>query len=369
MTKIKNKKWPVITLLIAFVAVYNIMPVVNSVGAAVDSITAAKDLITDSDPGQIATHTITFTTGTSTAIGGYIDVVLDETTGAFGDILVGNITCPDAGADWAKTVELTANANDTARCEATALKASGTKTIILEDIQNPLTENEYTIDLYHYDSNDVLLERVTLYVAIIEDILMTARVESTLEFIISGVNSGTSVNGVNCDMTTTATTTDFGILDIDTEKTVCQRLQVATNADYGFSVTVEQDNELTSNTGSTINSFNNSNDGVGSSTLPHAWAPPGATIDEYHTYGHMGLTSQDDSLSWGGNNPFNSGLGAYYAGFNNTDPIEVMYHDGPVTNDINHKGSTYVAYTAEISVLQEAGEYQNTLTYICTPQY
>jgi hypothetical protein len=46
-----------------------------------------------------------------------------------------------------------------------------------------------------------------------------------------------------------------------------------------------------------------------------------------------------------------------------------MYHNGPsdgLTADI---GTTTVAYTVGITALQEAGDYSNTLTYICTPTY
>ena len=54
---------------------------------------------------------------------------------------------------------------------------------------------------------------------------------------------------------------------------------------------------------------------------------------------------------------------------NATDQVEVMYHTGPSDGTTPDKGLTQVAYTAEISTLQEAGDYENTLTYICTPQY
>jgi hypothetical protein len=124
---------------------------------------------------------------------------------------------------------------------------------------------------------------------------------------------------------------------------------------------------MTSDSGSTINSFNNSQDGTGSTT-PGAWAGPSNILDITNTYGHMGMTSDDETLS--GGDDFNAtGAEAYYVGFNATDPVEVMYHTGPADGSTPNKGLANVAYTTEITELQEAGDYENTLTYICTPQY
>jgi len=82
------------------------------------------------------------------------------------------------------------------------------------------------------------------------------------------------------------------------------------------------------------------------------------------TYGHFGLTSDDSTLS--DSDPFGASL---YKGFNNTDPIEVMYNSGPADGLTTDVGTTTVAYTVEINAMQESGDYANTLTYVCTPTY
>ena len=50
-------------------------------------------------------------------------------------------------------------------------------------------------------------------------------------------------------------------------------------------------------------------------------------------------------------------------------PQEVMYHGGPADGSMQDKGSVEVAYRIQITALQEAGDYTNTLTYVATPTY
>jgi hypothetical protein len=84
----------------------------------------------------------------------------------------------------------------------------------------------------------------------------------------------------------------------------------------------------------------------------------------------MGLTSDDTDLNSLGlfNDFYNSGT-AHFAGLNSTDPMEVMHHDGPADGLTQDKGLARVLYRAEVASLQEAGDYESTLTYIVTPVY
>ena len=363
----KNKKNKILIalLVLMMVVMYGYVPRPSTVNA-VDSITQASDLMSDTDLNVTANHTFTFTTGTSTPLGGWIEVAFRSTD--WGTTTAANITCPGLG------VESTQDGDYTARCTYAAGEVAGAKTLTIVNMLNPATSSTYYIDITNRDSSDVVLERVTVAVRVIQDVLMTATVNSSLTFTVSGTSTGATVNGVNCDEDTTATTTPFGTLDFD-PRTVCQDLSVASNATEGFSVTVWADGELTSDGGANINSFNNSPTGSGSSTLAELsdWTPPLNILDNYNTYGHMGLTSADATLDngvWGAVDPFDvGGAAADYAGFNSTDPIQVMYHDGPTLGNNAGKGYTSVAYTVEIDSLQEAGDYETTLTYICTPVY
>jgi hypothetical protein len=179
------------------------------------------------------------------------------------------------------------------------------------------------------------------------------------------------VNGVPTTGSTTATAIPFNTLDVSASSTLGQQLKVITNADDGYSVTVEQDHELLSNSGSNINSFDNSQDGTGSTT-PHAWNSPTGLLDIYNTYGHMGLTTDDADLSTVSGGGFAAGAdftSSKYAGLNATNTMIIMAHNGPADGSTQNKGLAKVAYSIRITALQEAGDYTNTLTYICTPQY
>lgn len=358
----QNKKFFVGAMILVMVAMYGFVPLPNEVGA-IDAISDAADTISDTDVSQTATHTFTFTTGTTTPNAGYIDIVFPA---AFGNVLVGNITC-SAGTPAAPDTE-------TARCTAgVGGIAAQAMTVTVTDVDNPAAEGVQYITITNYGAGGTpTLERVTVAVFIIEDIWMTARVESTLDFTIAGLAAAQTVNGEACDLTTTATTTDFGTLPVGSPIDVCQELTVTTNADDGYAVTVEQDQELTSDSGSNINSFHDSPDGTGTTT-PEAWASPANTLDVYNTYGHMGLSSDDADLNslggFGSFAPADTDGAFQFAGLNSTDPMEVMHHDGPSDGTTQNVGVARVLYRAEIASLQEAGDYENTLTYIVTPIY
>ncbi len=79
-----------------------------------------------------------------------------------------------------------------------------------------------------------------------------------------------------------------------------------------------------------------------------------------HTWGHMGVTSNDTGEA------FNGGL---HAGLNGTNALQMFSHNGPTDGTVQNEGLASVAYTVEISALQQAGDYTSTITYICTPTY
>ena len=336
----------VIALILSLLGVYGAVPITNAA-----SITSAKDTLSDSDRSVAATHTITFTTGTALAATSYMEVTLPAD---FGNIL-GGITCP-AGTTAATTTK-------TARCTSSGGTATGTYTIVIPNVQNPAAAGSQLITLATKTSGNVLIEQADLMVAIIDNVDVSATVSSTLTFEISPLAAGAAVNNATTSALGVAATTSlaFGTLVVNQPRILGQQLRVITNADNGYSVTVEQDQNLTSAANSDIDSFIN-----GTTTAPAAWQAPAGTLDLEWTYGHMGITSQDATLSWGGGDPFGNNL---WEGFATTTPIEVMYHTGPADGAADNIGLTRVAYQIEISSLQEAGDYYNTLTYIATPTY
>lgn len=360
--KTKNqKKLVAIGLFISMFVLYGLLPLPQG-AKAIDALKDASDTLSDSDMDSTGVvHTIEFTTTTDIPAGGRIEVTFDPEFPA--NIPAdGDINCGGGTASGGGTL--------TAVCTyAAGILPDTTQTIVVSNMTNPATDGDRSVHVKTYDGTE-LLDQVELLVYIISDVWMTAHVDPILEFTLTGVEADSKqVNSINCDETTYSTTTPFGTLVVNATTTVCQQLNVTTNADDGYIVTVEQDMELTSDSGSTINSFNNSPDNTGSTT-PQTWVAPTNTLDAYHTYGHMGLTSDDADLdAFLYNDYYNGGGTAQYVGLNSTDPVVVMHHDGPSDGTTQNVGVAFVAYSAQIASLQEAGDYENTLTYIATPTY
>lgn len=199
-------------------------------------------------------------------------------------------------------------------------------------------------------------------VAIIDDVQVTASVATNFTFTVAGVASGQAVNG-DATLTSanaTATALPFGELAPDTAVVLAQTLSVTTNAKNGFAVTVQEDQDLTSANGATIDLFK---DGVGTA-VPTAWTSPLATLDSPNTYGHFGVTSEDADLN---SDEFGTAL---YAGNVSTTPRTIFSHTGPANGSTANKGQTRVGYKVEVSALQEAAtDYTNRLTYVATPTF
>ena len=195
-------------------------------------------------------------------------------------------------------------------------------------------------------------------VAIIDNVVVTAIVNTAFTFTITGTATSTSINGVTTTGSTTPTLINYSTLVAGVPEVLGQRLNVTTNADSGFVVTVVQDGNLASSNGADIDSFSN---GTNVNT-PTAWSAPTNNIALENTWGHWGLTSDDDLNT----NEFGSAL--YVAA--STTPRQIFQHSGPADGITNNIGSTSVAYRIQITPLQEAADdYNTTLTYIATPTF
>jgi hypothetical protein len=222
-------------------------------------------------------------------------------------------------------------------------------------IVNPGTENSYQISI-----STTAGDSGNLRVAILDDVVVTASVDTSLTFTVSGVDAEQTINGDGTTAaTSTATTMPFGTLASGTAKILAQDLALSTNAPNGFSVTIQQDQNIQSGSGADIDLFR---DGFASLT-PAAWAGPGATLDIENSYGHYGVTSEDDSLTFG--DEFGIAL---YSGAFGTTAREIFYHTGPADGVTTNIGATRVGIKIEIGDLQEAAtDYTNSLTYVATP--
>ncbi len=361
MHKTKRKVFLVALVIFSLVTMSGALPMVSTVKAA--SMDTAKDTISDSAPSVASsTHTIVVNLATALVADQYFSIDFGSFTGD----VEANVSCP-------ANTTASSTPNSEVGCEATGAVSSTTdQTITVSGVTSPAA-GSYSVWVRTYQSNGTEIENAEVKVYIIDSVTVTARVNASLTFGVAAVDADQTVN---TELTTTATTTatsiPFGTLDAASDAIAAQQLTVSTNASNGFTVTVQQDGELTSAAGATINSFDNNADGTGS-TSAHAWNTAAGTLGTDSTYGHLGVTSDDENLvSAYAEQDFdadNHGGSAWYAGLNGTAALPVMHHDGPADGSTQNAGLARVAYRADITNLQEAGDYTSTLTYVCTPTY
>ncbi len=198
-------------------------------------------------------------------------------------------------------------------------------------------------------------------VAITDNVLVTANVNTTLTFNVLATTTGAICNGADATFgDSSSNALPFGTLASGVPKTLCQDLTVATNAIRGYVVTVEQETQLLSSTGADIDGFVNGNWTV----TPTAWSSPSSNVLDENTWGHWGVTSSDATTT----RTLEFGVDQWVAA--STTPVVIMSHDSVADGVTDGIGRASIGYQVEISALQEAGDdYSTRLTYISTPTF
>jgi hypothetical protein len=342
------------------------------------SLTTVSDTISNSDRGVVSNHTIRFTTPSGILNTQTIDITFPAgftLPGAgfdFNDVDVvlngSDVTLAGApsGTTWGvsiagSTITLTTSTSSGAVAASSSVITVrvGTNATVGStgdaQITNPSTTGSYEISI-----GGSMADSGSTRVAIIDNVDVTASVDTTFTFTISGVATSSAVNGGATSTTgsTTATAVPFGNLTAGTTSVLAQDLSVTTNAANGFVVTVAQSQNLLSSTGADIDGFAN---GAYTNT-PTAWTSPSAQVANEATWGHWGLTSEDDL------NTDEFGTDLWVAA--STTPRQIFQNNGPSDGVTANSGRTRVGYQAQVSSLQEAGDdYTTTLTYVATPTF
>lgn len=336
------------------------------------NLTSISNTLSDSDVSALSDHTIEFTIPVGSAgviAGGTIVVAFPAgfTMGsvAFGDVDLNiggaeqTLAAAPSGATWGAVVSgqnltLTSGTGVATAGQVVIIRVGTNATGGVNQVTNPGSINSYEF-VVTAGASDTGRTRV----AILDNVVVTAKVDTSFVFTVAGLATSTAVNGTSTTGSTTATDIPFGTLVAGQIKTLGQQLNVTTNAKNGFVVTVEQDQNLLSSTGADIDGFI---DGV-YTNIPDTWAAPTNSILDENSWGHWGLTSEDSDLN---TDEFGSALFVSAS----TTPREIFAHNGPADGSTADKGQTNVAYQIQITPLQEAGDdYTTTLTYIATPTF
>lgn len=341
------------------------------------SITDASDTLSNSAPSLASNHTIAFESPNGMLAGQTIQIIfpVEFTLPSLGvedfDLTASGTEQTLAGSNgtniWgvstsSQTITFTSPSN-VGQASATPFiieigthaTANGTGD---SQLTNPSATTSYAIDIAGSmpDSGQVR-------VAIIDQVTVTASVDTSLTFTVAGVNPGLTVNGsaTTTSATTTSTALPFGTLPIGPSRMLAHDIAVVTNASAGYTVTVVQTGPLQSTTGATIDGFINGSD----TNTPTAWQGPSGLIADPDTYGHWALTSDDATIT-----ARTSQFGSDQWVAPSTTPIAIMGHTGPSDGTTSGSGAARIGYQAAISALQEAGDdYTTTLRYVVTPVF
>lgn len=309
-----------------------------------------------------------------------------------GDISVTG--CTDG--NWVATETITCGTGSTDHTiridrQTTACAAGTTVAITIDNtpgIINPApitsghtqgTADAYTINATTRDGSDVTLDSVDMKIAPIEAVQVSATVDETLSFIISGVASSTSACGVTTDVTTTATQVPFGTLAaVNTFYDAANDLDVSTNADGGYSVTVSSNDQLGRN-GNTCTG----DAGIAANCIPDTVCDGtscthlAAAVDDWETASNNGFgysldsTAGTDSVwEWDGTSGTCDGAGSDFCAAQFADeestqsPVSIMSNANPVNSN-----NSYVCYRLTVGGTQPAGTYYNRLRYTATATF
>lgn len=352
-------------------------------------LTNVYDVLSDSNLGAAATHTIGFTATDAIYAGQTITYALDPAgtspgTSAFSEIGATATTSDfslvsgNGTATTTYTIVSTCSAGDNATvdgnynnnanenvvvtlCSGATAMATSSNVIFVSGVTQPVWYNATSTGSYQVSIASSGGDAGAARVAILPNVTVTATVDTSFSFTVAGLATSTTYNGITTTGSSTATALPFNTLTPFASSTLGQTLTVTTNARNGFAVTVQENQPLTSATGAIISLFDNG----ATTTDPITWADPNNTLNDPATYGHFGVSSDDSDMT-GAANQF---TGALYAG--NIDvPRQVFSNPGPSDGKQQDTGFAHVMYTIEVGTLQPAGnDYTNILTYVATPTY
>ena len=229
----------------------------------------------------------------------------------------------------------------------------------------------YTINVKTRDGSDNTLDEVDIDIAPIEAVLVSATVDETLAFTVAAVAAAASTCGQTTDVTTTAYSVPWGTLSTaDSFSEASQQLTVSTNADGGYSVTIEENDQMGKNGGS----------------CSGASAGESVNCIEDTTCDGAACT-ESTSADWA--TASNNGLGFSLANQSGSD-AEFLYNESSRTFSSRQVAdqevpetkaavmssaapvsgsSVYVCYRISISGTQPAGYYYNKVKYTATATF
>lgn len=226
----------------------------------------------------------------------------------------------------------------------------------------------YTFIIRHTNSSGTVINGDTAIgkIALTESVKITATIDPTITFYIDAI--GTSTPGLTrCGTTlsagaaqTTATGVNFGSINLGQFNTLAQRFTCSTNAVSGYTVQVFENKPLTiTNVGS-------------DSTIPDTTCDSSTTcnLDTANNWSNTVSSSQFGySLEAINSSPITFEAGSDFA----AKPFGQGYNNSRVimnrTSTPSSEDRAYICYRITASNFQEAGTYQNQISFIATATF
>lgn len=233
---------------------------------------------------------------------------------------------------------------------------SGTSTSSFEHTANSAVEYEFTIqgngataeEIYYFRAYDVSNGQ-SVPINTGEEYPSLKTFAQILEFSVTGISAGTTIDNWMTDVTSTATAIDFGTLIPNVPKNSAHRLTVSSDG-LGYQILIRQGAPFQNGSGDIIPGIPHTNALPGEWLFTHSQSQSGAF--GYHTTDDVlsdSSTRFQDDNTW--------------AALTETGE-EIVYTSGPIENDI-----TDIVFRIEAAPIQPAGNYSADIIYIVSPTY
>jgi hypothetical protein len=232
------------------------------------------------------------------------------------------------------------------------------------------------------------LETSRIAIGTINSVQVTASVEPTFTFKITGFSQGTSwadntsgsttcgVDFINTGFDTTATSVNLGTLNNGNFSKAAQLIDISTNGSYGYSLTATSSGHLiNASSGNWLPDVNSIPGGINGLTANDTPVPYGILKNGTNASGsaYFGISpcGSDVSAMWGGagKSSINSNFSNPWNTIGNDFAATLASYTGGYVNDDQTHGKTVVRYAASIAPNTPAGVYTTVLTYVATASF
>lgn len=203
-------------------------------------------------------------------------------------------------------------------------------------------------------SSGLIDEGIATY-TVVAEVTVTARIDPTFTFVVSGVGANTVSNGITTSMASSFNELRFSNITAGTPKYAAHALNVVTNTENGYTVTAKMNEQMT---------------GVYTANNVDPFAAPGVAWGTPQNWLEPTGTTPNDNTSWIGANTSDTNINGWSSAIAKFGPInssENVVMLEPRSD--NGTVATTVVYAIEANVFQPADTYTGKLIYNALPTY